>query len=124
VRQELCKNRELKTLTEKKYNDSNIKSARRKKDRSGVFKVLGFFAAFVLVVYSIVVIISQGVQIQELRDEKEQIDEQISEAKQLNDEYTRLLSSEDESEYMERIAVEKLGYAYPNERRFYVVNEQ
>ena len=23
---------------------------------------------------------------------------------------------------MEKIAIEKLGYAYPNERRFYIVN--
>jgi cell division protein FtsL len=114
----------LKKLTEKRNSGANIKSAKRKKESSGVFKPIGYFAAFALVVYSVVVIISQGVQIQELRDEKKEINEQISEAKQLNDEYTRMLSSEDESEYMERIAVENLGYAYPNERRFYVVNEQ
>ena len=26
-----------------------------------------------------------------------------------------------DTEYMEKIAIEKLGYAYPDERRFYVV---
>ena len=42
----------------------------------------------------------------------------ITEAKQQNDEYIRLLSADDEAAYMERIAIERLGYAYPNERRF------
>ena len=36
-----------------------------------------------------------------------------------NAEYESILSEEDERTYMERIAIEKLGYAYPDERRFY-----
>ena len=100
------------------------KNAKKKKEGSGIFGPLAMFAAFILVVYSIITIISQQVQITQLKQEKKEINEQISEAKQLNDEYTRMLANEDESEYMEQIAVEKLGYAYPNERRFYVVDAQ
>lgn len=104
---------------------TDISSARRRKEKgSGVFKPLAAFAAFCLVVYSIITIISQQVQIAQIKQEKNEIKAQITEAKQQNDEYSRLLSSEDEAAYMERIAVEKLGYAYPNERRFYVVEAQ
>ena len=28
-----------------------------------------------------------------------------------------------EKEYMKKIAIDKLGYAYPEERRFYIVNQ-
>ncbi len=79
------------------------------------------FAAFSLIIYSVVTIISQQVQIAKLRQEEKEINERMSEARQLNDEYSRLLSSEDEDAYMEMIAVERLGYAYPEERRFYIV---
>ena len=94
----------------------------KKKREGGVFEPLAWFAAFCLVIYSVVVIISQQVQIVHLRQEQNEISEQITEARQQNDEYTRMLASDDEAAYMEKIAVEKLGYAYPNERRFYVVD--
>ncbi len=92
-----------------------------KRKMPGIFKALAVLAAFVLIVYSVITIISQQVQIAGLRQEKKEIDARMTEARRLNDEYTRLLSNEDEEEYMEMIAVEKLGYAYPDERRFYVV---
>lgn len=94
-----------------------------KKRRGGVVLApLAGAAAFILVIYSLVVIISQQVEIVRLRQEKTEIAEQITEAQQQNDEYTRMLASDDETEYMEKIAIEKLGYAYPTERRFYVVD--
>ena len=89
-----------------------------KPKRSRFVKLLTIFAVAALVVYSGVIIISQQAQIAQLRKESDA----INAAKQLNDEYTRLLSSDNEAEYMEKIAIEKLGYAYPNERRFYIVN--
>ena len=91
-----------------------------KPKRSRFVKLLTIFAVAALVVYSGVIIISQQAQIAQLRKESDAINKKITAAKQLNDEYTRLLSSDDE--YMEKIAIEKLGYAYPNERRFYIVN--
>ena len=36
-----------------------------------------------------------------------------------NAELQRVLSSDDLKEYMEKVALEKRGYAYPDERRFY-----
>ena len=36
-----------------------------------------------------------------------------------NAELQRVLESDDLNEYMEKVALEKRGYAYPDERRFY-----
>ena len=107
------KNKTSKTADAEK--DAAKKNPKPK--RSRFVKLLTIFA-----VYSGVIIISQQAQIAQLRKESDAINKKITAAKQLNDEYTRLLSSDDEAEYMEKIAIEKLGYAYPNERRFYIVN--
>lgn len=104
-----------------KRSEAAAAAAKRKKSSPALFRPLGWFAGFCLIVYSVIVIISQQVQIVQLKQQKQEISDMISEARQLNDEYTRLLASDDESAYMEKIAIEKLGYAYPNERRFYVV---
>ena len=83
------------------------------------------FATFVIacfVVYSIYSVISQQVKISQLQKQTEEISAKITAEKQQNDEYVRLLSEGDEKAYMERIAIERLGYAYPNERRFYIVD--
>jgi len=36
-----------------------------------------------------------------------------------NAELQRVLDSDDKDEYMEKVALEERGYAYPDERRFY-----
>ncbi len=92
-----------------------------RENRSILVRVLLGVSVFGLILYSVFNIISQQAQIAQLKKQSEELSVQISEAKQENDEYVRILSSDDESEYMERIAVERLGYAYPDERRFYVV---
>ena len=66
-----------------------------------ILKLLTIFAVAALVVYSGVIIISQQAQIAQLRKESDAINKKITAAKQLNDEYTRLLSSDDEAEYMD-----------------------
>ena len=67
-----------------------------KPKRSRFVKLLTIFAVAALVVYSGVIIISQQAQIAQLRKESDAINKKITAAKQLNDEYTRLLSSDDE----------------------------
>lgn len=89
--------------------------------RAGLVKIITTIAVFCLIIYSVFNIISQQAQIAQLKKQSEELSAKITEAEQQNDEYIRLLSADDESEYMERIAIERLGYAYPNERRFYVV---
>lgn len=92
------------------------------KKKSLFFKVVIAFVAVAFCVFMIGNIISQQAQIAQLKTETEAISKKIDETNQKKDEYTRLLNS-DEREYMEKVAVEKFGYAYPNERRFYVVNK-
>ena len=58
----------------------------------------------------------------EYSKKQSELDELKVRAEQLeaeNAEYESILNEEDERTYMERIAIEKLGYAYPDERRFY-----
>lgn len=97
------------------------KSETVKKSKSRFLKPVVFVIAVFFCLYAVVDIISQQAQIAQLKKETDTISQKITVAKQQKDEYSRLLNS-DEKEYMEKIAVEKLGYAYPNERRFYIVN--
>ena len=58
----------------------------------------------------------------EIAEKKQELAALVKEAELLedaNDEYLSMLSEKDERAFMERYAVEMLGYAYPNERRFY-----
>lgn len=72
-----------------------------------------------ILAYSVGLIIQTQADIAEQRTQIEKLHEQISETRQQNDEYQRILNTDDEEEYMFTVAVEKLGYAYPRERRFY-----
>ena len=47
-----------------------------------------------------------------------ELNAKIDELKAENMSYESILNDEDERSFMERIATERLGYAYPNERRF------
>ena len=50
---------------------------------------------------------------------REEIKEQISEYEAANEDLTRILDSGDTDLYMEKLAREEYGYAYPDEFRFY-----
>ena len=77
-------------------------------------------ALFVLIlIFAVSSIISTQADIAEQRTQIEKLTAEINETMQENDEYRRILNTEDEEEYMFTVAVEKLGYAYPRERRFY-----
>lgn len=94
----------------------------KKTKRNKIFRIIFVVVAICFCLYLVANIVSQQAQIAQLKKETSVISSKISEAEQKRDEYTELLNS-DEKEYMEKVAVEKFGYAYPNERRFYVVNK-
>lgn len=102
-------------------NSLNELLSEQKKKKSLASKI-ATIAILVFLVYSLYIVISQQAELNEQQKELANIKSQITVAKQENDEYTRLLSGEDESEYMKKIAIERYGYAYPNERRFYVAS--
>lgn len=55
----------------------------------------------------------------EKQDELARIKEKTSAIEAENVELSRILEAEDMDAYMEKIAIENMNYAYPNERRFY-----
>lgn len=75
-----------------------------------------FFA--VLIIYTLQVLISTRAEVAAQNLEAEKISAQISELKQQNDEYLRLIGKSDKSDYMFAAAIER-GYAFPGEIRFY-----
>ena len=75
-------------------------------------------AAILLCVYFIYSVISIQIEISNERLKLERVEQQIYEQQLENDELTRALESGGESEYIERIAREKLGYAAADERVF------
>ena len=90
------------------------------KKRRSHFADLFKLALFVLVlVYAVGLIIQTQADIAEQRTQIDKLKAEIVDMRQANDEYQRILKTADEEEYMFTVAVEKLGYAYPRERRFY-----
>ena len=87
-----------------------------------MISLLSFLAVVSLAIYAVWSIVAQQTEIAQLRRETDELSEKITVAKQQNDEYTRLLSEDDEDAYMEQIAIGKLGYAYPEEKRFYIIS--
>lgn len=89
---------------------------KRRSHLADMFKL----ALFVLVlVYAVGLIIQTQADIAEQRSQIDKLNADIISMRQANDEYQRILKTADEDEYMFTVAVEKLGYAYPRERRFY-----
>lgn len=90
--------------------------------RNILITVMGVIAILCLIGYAVWTILSQQSEIAQLEHDTQELGEKITVAKQQNDEYTRLLSADDEDAYMEQIAIGKLGYAYPDEKRFYIIS--
>ncbi len=103
-------------------NDALNELISDQKKKKSVASRIATIAVLVFLIYSLYNVISQQAELKEQQKELANIKSQITAAKQENDEYTRLLSGEDENEYMKKIAIERYGYAYPNERRFYVAS--
>ena len=77
-----------------------------------VILILGCATSFVM----------NQVEIAHRKEELASIKSQIEILSEENEEYQRRLNTIDEGEYILRIALEDLGYAFPKERRFYDVS--
>ncbi|MBQ8296321.1 MAG: hypothetical protein IJX77_00895 [Ruminococcus sp.] len=76
-------------------------------------------AAAALVVGCAVLIISTEKDCAEKEAQLIAVQEKIDSYEAENMELQRVLENEDMSAYMEKVAIEERGYAYPDERRFY-----
>jgi cell division protein FtsB len=93
------------------------------KQRNGVLlNSLILLASVSVAIFSVGVFVYKQTQIEEKQAELLRITAECTEYEKQNSEYSSILSETDERSYIERIAIEVLGYAYPNERRFYDSN--
>lgn len=71
--------------------------------------IIGFIAS---IIYTKAAIVEKQQELAELNAQADKIQAE-------NDEYKRLLDDEDVNAYMEKLAIENMSYAYPNEIRFF-----
>ena len=98
-----------------------LKKAYNKKYRqgSGLLGKAGIVVSLLLIIACGDSIFSDMLEYNEKEAELEELKLVAAQLEAENAEYESILNEEDERTYMERIAIEKLGYAYPEERRFY-----
>lgn len=91
-----------------------------KKEKKGLFNWgLVKITATAVIVVCIALLISTEQDCKKKERELVKIQSQIDEYTLINEDLKRTLESDDLSEYMEKVALEERGYAYPDERRFY-----
>ncbi len=77
------------------------------------------FILIVCVLACFASIISTQASLAEKREELHQLELKTEEIKSQNEEYQRLFNDDDINSYKEKLAIENMNYAYPNEIRFY-----
>lgn len=88
--------------------------------KKGLFnRSLMKLAAVAVVIGCGVLIVSTNRDCAEKEEQMELIQNKINAYDTENAELQRVLDSDDLNEYMEKVALEERGYAYPDERRFY-----
>ncbi len=71
-----------------------------------------------LIACAVAIIAMQSTKAEKVK-ELAQIQKKAEEIEAENAEMQRILDNDDMDAYMEKIAIEKMNYAYPNERRYY-----
>lgn len=101
-------------------NKSKKKEKKQNNGKKGLFNNLLFrLAAAAVIIGCAVLFITTETDCSDKEAELAAIQAQIDAYNMENAELQRTLDSDDLSAYMERIALEERGYAYPDERRFY-----
>lgn len=103
--------------------NTGVRKAREKvkKKKNRFMSLLITLATLSFLCYAVTTLISNQVEISQRKQSLRDIQSQKIVQQQENDELERLLTAEDDGEYIERIAREKLGYAYYDERVYYAV---
>ena len=92
-----------------------MRSASKKKSRRRGAIIIIAVAFFIYVMHGLVTL---GSMIEKKASEVESLRIQVEEQKIVNEQLQRTLEQPIDAEYVERIAREKLGLAYPSERVF------
>ncbi|MCI5945362.1 MAG: hypothetical protein MRZ39_00450 [Oscillospiraceae bacterium] len=102
-----------------KQKEKQQRSEDRKKNGGPFMRSLASLAGAAVIVYSVCSFVATQADIAEKKKKLSQLEEKAAQLEAENDEYASILAEDDERAYMEKIAIEVLGFAYPNERRFY-----
>ena len=89
-----------------------------KSKKSLLFKI----AVSVFFIYVAFLVIQLQVDIIIKKQQLNEVQAKCAQQEQVNEEYRRILAASDTDEYLERMAREKLGYVYPDERVFFDVS--
>ena len=104
----------------KKQVKRAIKRAYNKKHRTRSPGMLFWGIAVAAVVcFSFTNIVRNKLELAKKQEELAELQQKVADRETENASYENILNEEDERTYMERLAKEKLGYAYPDELRFY-----
>lgn len=106
-----------KSYVKQKEKEQRIEN--RKKNGGPFMRGLVSLAGAAMLVYSVCSFVSTEADIAEKKKKLAQLEEKAAMLEAENEEYASILAEDDERAYMEKIAIEVLGFAYPNERRFY-----
>lgn len=104
-----------KSATGRKNKRSNSRNNKKTLFNNGLLK----FVAVALIIGCVVLIVDIETDCSEKESELQTLQTELDACLIENAELQRTLESDDFSAYMERYALEKRGYAYPDERRFY-----
>ncbi len=92
------------------------------KKKHGLVTLCAYSAGALLLGYIVFSIISTNLQINNYQTEYDKITSEIASVKDSNEEIRRYLEEDaDLDEYIEKIARDKLDYANPDERVYYIV---
>lgn len=89
------------------------------KKGKGIFGIITKVTALAAVIACVVSIIVTNSSHAEMKKELDSLNSKTKELEAENAELERILADNDMDAYMEKIAIEKMNYAYPDERRFY-----
>ena len=102
-----------------KQREKERRAEQNKRKGGPLTKLMVHVAAFSFLLVCLISIASTQIEIAEKKHQLEDLKKKKAELQIQYNEYEGILDEKDERLYMERIAIDLLGYAYPNERRFY-----
>ncbi|MBE6853382.1 MAG: hypothetical protein E7505_07880 [Ruminococcus sp.] len=91
----------------------------KKGDKKNFLKFCTRTIVIVTVLACFASIIATQASLAEKREELHQLEIKTEEIKSQNEEYQNLFNDDQINEYKEKLAIENMNYAYPNEIRFY-----
>ncbi len=115
----MAQNKKTKSRRSSKRRRASKKPVSRSKF---IFRIFERTAAAAAIIGCTALIISIQSNIAEKKNELAEINEQISEYQAMSEDLSRILNSGDTDKYMEKLAREDYGYAYPDEFRFYDIS--